>query len=51
MATGFLEPSGGTIRIDGLEIGGDTPAIQSRFGYLPENCPVWPDMAVVDYLD
>jgi ABC-2 type transport system ATP-binding protein len=51
MMTGFLEPSGGTIRVDGLEIGRDTRAIQSRLGYLPENCPVWPDMTVVDYLD
>lgn len=51
MMTGFLEPSAGTIRIDGLEIGRDTPAIQARLGYLPENCPVWPDMTVVDYLD
>jgi len=51
MMTGFLEPSGGTIRFDGLEIGRDTPAIQARLGYLPENCPVWPDMTVVDYLD
>lgn len=51
MMTGFLEPSGGTIRVDGLEIGRDTPAIQARLGYLPENCPVWPDMTVVDYLD
>jgi len=51
MMTGFLEPSGGTIRIDGLEIGRDTPAIQTRLGYLPENCPVWPDMTVIDYLD
>lgn len=51
MMTGFLEPSGGTIRFEGLEIGRDTPAIQARLGYLPENCPVWPDMTVVDYLD
>jgi len=51
MMTGFLEPSGGTIRIDRLEIGRDTPAIQTRLGYLPENCPVWPDMTVMDYLD
>ena len=51
MMTGFLEPSGGTIRIDRLEIGRDTPAIQTRLGYLPENCPVWPDMTVIDYLD
>lgn len=51
MMTGFLEPSGGTIRVDGFEIGRDTPAIQTRLGYLPENCPVWPDMTVIDYLD
>ncbi len=51
MMTGFLEPSGGTIRIDGFEISRDTPAIQTRLGYLPENCPVWPDMTVIDYLD
>lgn len=51
MMTGFLEPSGGTIRIDRLEIGRDTSAIQTRLGYLPENCPVWPDMTVIDYLD
>ncbi|OQX43135.1 MAG: multidrug ABC transporter ATP-binding protein, partial [Candidatus Sedimenticola endophacoides] len=32
-------------------IGRDTTAIQSRIGYLPENCPVWPEMTVIDYLD
>lgn len=51
MLTGFLEPSDGTIRIDDLEIGRDRQAIQARIGYLPENCPVWPEMAVIDYLD
>ncbi|HEC19891.1 MAG TPA: ABC transporter ATP-binding protein [Gammaproteobacteria bacterium] len=51
MLTGFLEPTAGTIHIDGLEVGRDTTAIQARIGYLPENCPVWPEMTVVDYLD
>jgi ABC-2 type transport system ATP-binding protein len=51
MLTGFLEPTAGTIDIDGLRIGQDTTAIQSRIGYLPENCPVWPEMTVIDYLD
>lgn len=51
MLTGYLEPTSGTIRIDGLEMGRDTAAIQARIGYLPENCPVWPDMTVIDYLD
>ena len=48
MLTGFLEPTGGTINIDGLLIGRDTTAIQSRIGYLPENCPIWPEMTVID---
>jgi len=51
MITGFLEPTAGTIRIDDLEIGRDTRAIQARIGYLPENCPLWPEMTVIDYLD
>lgn len=51
MMTGFLEPTSGTIRIDELDVARDTRAIQQRIGYLPENCPVWPEMAVIDYLD
>jgi len=51
MLTGYLEPTAGRIAIDGLEIGRDTAAIQRRIGYLPENCPLWPEMTVIDYLD
>lgn len=51
MLTGFLEPSSGTIRIDGLDLVTRLKAAQSRIGYLPENCPLWPEMAVVDFLD
>lgn len=50
MLTGFLEPTAGTIRVDGLTMGRDTRAIQARIGYLPENCPVWPEMTVIDFL-
>ncbi len=50
MITGFLEPTAGTIRIDALTVGPDTRAIQARIGYLPENCPLWPEMTVIDYL-
>lgn len=50
MMTGFLEPTSGTIHIDNLEIGKHTRQIQKRIGYLPENCPVWPEMTVIDYL-
>ncbi len=51
MLTGYLEPSAGTIRIDGLEIAEQRRAIQRRIGYLPENCPLYPEMTVLDYLD
>ena len=49
--TGFLEATSGSVNIDGLDIGKDTRAIQQRMGYLPENCPVWPEMTVIDYLE
>ena len=48
MLTCFLEPTSGMIRIADLEIGTDTRAIQARLGYLPENCPVYPEMTVID---
>ncbi len=51
MLTGYLEPTSGRIRVRDLELGRDTRAIQARIGYLPENCPAWPEMPVVDYLE
>jgi ABC-2 type transport system ATP-binding protein len=51
MLTGYLEPTSGSIRVDALEMGPDRAAIQRRIGYLPENCPVWPDMTVVEFLE
>ncbi len=51
MLTGYLEPSGGTIRIDGLDIAERRREAQRRIGYLPENCPLYPEMTVLDYLD
>lgn len=51
MITGYLEPTSGTITVGGREIAGDRRAIQREIGYLPENCPVYPEMTVIDYLD
>lgn len=51
MLTGFLEPNSGTIRIDGHELQTDRSFAQAKIGYLPENCPVYPDMSVIDFLD
>ncbi|HJO35447.1 MAG TPA: ABC transporter ATP-binding protein [Gammaproteobacteria bacterium] len=51
MLAGYLEPTAGSIRIDGRVMGEATRQIQARLGYLPENCPLWPEMTVIDYLD
>ena len=50
MITAFLEASSGNIIINGLDIDNNTREIQQRIGYLPENCPMWPEMTVIDYL-
>tara|TARA_B100001287_G_scaffold34476_1_gene24473 strand:- start:369 stop:1289 length:921 start_codon:yes stop_codon:yes gene_type:complete len=50
MITGFIEPSSGSVEVDGLVLGESTAGIQKKIGYLPENCPVWPEMRVTDYL-
>jgi ABC-2 type transport system ATP-binding protein len=51
MLSGFLEPTGGSIQIDNLTMGPNTAAIQQRIGYLPENCPAWPEMTVSEFLE
>jgi gliding motility-associated transport system ATP-binding protein len=51
MLTGFLEPTSGSIHIGELTMGRDTAAIQRRIGYLPENCPSWPEMSVIEFLE
>ncbi|PIE69554.1 MAG: multidrug ABC transporter ATP-binding protein [Deltaproteobacteria bacterium] len=51
MLTGYLEPTSGVVRIDGLELSTGRRQIQARLGYLPENCPLYPEMRVVEYLE
>ena len=51
MITGFIPPSGGTAFISGFDITSDPISARKRIGYLPENAPVYPDMAVTAYLD
>ena len=51
MLTGYLEPSSGDALVDGVDVAEAPEEVQRRLGYLPENCPVYPEMAVLDYLD
>ena len=51
MLTGFLEPSFGSVKIDGLDIQSSPTKLQSEMGYLPESLPIYPELTVVAYLE
>ena len=50
MLTGALEPSSGVVRVDGVTLESTPQAVQRQLGYLPETVPLYPELAVVDYL-
>jgi ABC-2 type transport system ATP-binding protein len=51
MLTGYLEPSSGAVRVDGVSLKENPARVQAGLGYLPENLPLYPEMSVADYLD
>jgi ABC-2 type transport system ATP-binding protein len=51
MLTGYLEPTSGTASISGYDIGSQRRQAQALIGYLPENCPLYPEMTVIEFLD
>jgi ABC-2 type transport system ATP-binding protein len=50
MITGFLAPSGGQIRVDGLDVSRHPKQVKQRIGYLPEGAPAYGDMTVSGFL-
>lgn len=48
--TCYLPPTAGHVTINGLDVTTDSLAVRRLIGYLPENTPLYPDMAVRDYL-
>ncbi len=48
--TGYLQPSDGTATVAGVDVVEDPIAVQRHIGYLPENAPLYLDMAVQEYL-
>jgi len=48
--TGYLPATGGTARVAGFDVFEDSMEVRKRIGYLPEVPPLYPDMAVGDYL-
>jgi ABC-2 type transport system ATP-binding protein len=51
MITCYLEPSGGNVEVDGYSVYDHPQEVRKRIGYLPESCPLYPEMNVVDYLN
>jgi ABC-2 type transport system ATP-binding protein len=50
MAT-LVEPTSGTIRVDGLDVRKQKPEIRRRIGYLPQNARLYPNLTVYETLD
>jgi ABC-2 type transport system ATP-binding protein len=48
--TGYLTATSGQASIDGIDVFWDPLKARERIGYLPENCPLYQDMRVAEYL-
>jgi ABC-2 type transport system ATP-binding protein len=50
MLTGFLAPTRGEIRIDGIDALEQSMEARGRLGYMPEGVPLYREMRVFEYL-
>ncbi|MFC6231998.1 ABC transporter ATP-binding protein [Paenibacillus allorhizosphaerae] len=50
MITGYLNPTHGSITIDGLSMADHPKKARQKIGYLPETPPLYPEMSVTAYL-
>ena len=50
MITCYMAPTSGKIFLEGLEVDKHPLEIKKKIGYLPENNPLYLDMAIIDYL-
>ncbi|HEY8503329.1 MAG TPA: ABC transporter ATP-binding protein [Gemmataceae bacterium] len=48
---GYLTATSGTATIDGKNVFWDPIEARRRIGYMPENCPLYGEMRVAEYLD
>ena len=48
--TGYLQPTSGTIIVNGIDVRENPLEVKKSIGYLPESSPIYPDMIVFDYL-
>lgn len=48
--TGFMPPTSGSVRLNGIDISVDPFAVRQQVGYMPERVPVYPDMTVQGFV-
>jgi ABC-2 type transport system ATP-binding protein len=48
--TGFLPATSGTVRVEGFDVFEQSSEVRRRIGYLPENPPLYNEMAVAPFL-
>ncbi|GAB2477694.1 multidrug ABC transporter ATP-binding protein [Hymenobacter qilianensis] len=51
IATGYLPPSAGTVRVAGHDVLAEPLEVRRQVGYLPEHNPLYLDMYVHEYLE
>jgi ABC-2 type transport system ATP-binding protein len=47
---GYLTATSGRATVAGLDVFWDPVGVRRKIGYLPESCPLYPEMRVVEYL-
>jgi ABC-2 type transport system ATP-binding protein len=47
---GYLTATSGRATIDGIDVFWNPVEVRRRIGYMPENCPLYPEMRVAEYL-
>ncbi len=47
---GFLGASAGRVRVAGIDVSEHPLAARGKLGYMPEQCPAYPEMRVHEYL-
>lgn len=50
MITCYMAPTSGRIFLEGLDVDKNPEEIKKKIGYLPENNPLYLDMAIIEYL-
>jgi ABC-2 type transport system ATP-binding protein len=51
LLSGYLQPTGGTVTLGGLDLDRDAIELRRHIGYLPENAPVYPEFRIREHLE